>query len=1054
MDEQSTWWENPEIFNVGQTKPHVNTISFPDLESALNSKKEESPFYKSLNGKWKFNWVRKPADRPKYFYKKNFDASHWNEINVPGNWELEGFGTPIYVNDRYPFERNPPHIPHDYNPVGSYKTTFSVPENWDGRKVFLVFEAIKSASYFWLNGQMLGYNQDSKTPVEFDISDFLQKGENQLSVEVYRWSDGSYLECQDMWRISGIEREVYLWSAPQNRVKDFFAKATLDDEYENGVLEVEVESDTNVEVFVKKPFSASLELQKCTRSSSAAEVEVESDEKVEVHVHSSFLTTLEFQEKARSSSEAENGSKHFNLTLNEVKKWTPETPNLYTLILKIGEEYITHKIGFRRIEIKNAQLLINGKSITIRGVNRHEHDEFRGHVITEESMIEDLKLMKQCNINAVRSSHYPNHRRWYELCDEYGFYVVDEANIEAHGMYVDERSLAKEKEWGETILDRTKRMFERTKNHACIITWSLGNEAENGQNFQKSYEWLKARDSTRPVQYEQAFEEANTDIVCPMYPPPDKLIEYAESNPTRPFIMCEYAHAMNNSCGNLVDYWNIIDQHDCLQGGFVWDWMDQGLAAESNGKKYWKFGGDFGEDMPSDDNFCINGLLFPDRTVHPSFWEVKKVYEPVKILKKNLSKVENINSNIDNELRENCPPLEWDQGGGIFIIENRFNFIDLSGFTIFYKVWKENEVLWNGTLDIATAANNKSFFHIDFQRLPSNMKEEVFIDFSIRTKREKPFLPIGFEIGKEQFQLKEKTLKKEIGSEKGQLNFQRSANLTEVYGSNFQIDFDEKTGLICSYKIEEKELLAEPIRPNFWRPPNDNDFGNKMPERCAVWQNAGKAFELKSFKIFEKENRVETVLFLTKVESFFKINYHISPKGKIEINCDFEPQKEDLPELPRLGLYFKMPNEFQKIKWLGKGPFENYPDRKAAALVGLYESTIEEQYVPYISPQENGYKTDNRKLTLFAASNYALQITSKDLFGFSTLNYSPEQLTRKKRGELHTIDLKKENTISVCIDSKMMGIGGVDSWGAFPLEKYQILPKNYSFTIVLEGIKV
>lgn len=982
LKENNHWWEDPSKFNIGQTKPHVNVVPFPDLESALSGKREDSPFYKSLNGKWKFNWVRKPADRPKDFYLNNFDVNNWDEINVPANWELEGFGVPIYVNDRYPFERNPPHIPNDYNPVGSYKTEFEIPENWDGRKVFLVFEAIKSASYFWLNGEFLGYNQDSKTPVEFDVSSFLKKGKNQLAVEVYRWSDGAYLECQDMWRISGIEREVYLWSAAQNHIQDFFVKAGLDENYEDGTLEVEIKTNSKKE---------------------EVEVLLFSDEK-----EKNILPRKEtFEEKIKSP-----------------QKWTAETPNLYTLILKIGTEYLCHKIGFRQIEIKNGQLLINGKSIMIYGVNRHEHDEKTGHLITEESMLKDIELMKQGNINAVRCSHYPNHRRWYELCDEYGLYVIDEANIEAHGMYFDKRSLAEEPTWTAAIMDRTKRMFERTKNYACIIGWSLGNEAENGANFRESYRWLKEQD-TRPVQYEQAMVESNTDIVCPMYPPMEWVKTYPKEFGDRPFIMCEYAHAMNNSVGNLNEYWDIIEQHDCLQGGFIWDWVDQGIAAKTEtGEKYWKFGGDFGPpDVPSDDNFCINGLLFPDRTPHPSFWEVKKVYQPIKIRQKNQFEYE---------------------------IENKFLFIGLSNFQLKWRIWnKEKEVAF-GSKKLSAEPGGKEVLVIDNHGLMIDDGLDCFINFSVKIINERPFLPAGFEVAKEQFMINfhqafvETIHESSLQWQNAKFTISENENKIFAHSKTLVIKVNKKTGLINELKNSNGDLIAQNIQPNFWRPPNDNDFGNKMPERCAVWNNPMEDSKLIEIKI--EENQIASKIFLEKLNTSLTLTYQFLVDGQLKIEVHFQPNEPDLlPDIPRVGLYFQMPNSFEKIEWLGRGPFENYPDRKTAAHIGFYKSSIDGQYEPYISPQENGYKCDSEFLKILNKNGKGLEVTRGFPFGFSTLPFSLEQLTRKTRGELHTYDLQKEERISVCIDHLMSGVGGIDSWGAKPLEQYQIPAREYNF---------
>jgi len=732
FDDENPFWENPEIFNLGQIKPHTNFISSLNVEefyNVNNSQKSNSKWVKSLNGKWKFHWVKKPVDRPKDFYKNDFDVSNWDEIDVPSNWELQGYGTPIYVNDSYPFPKNPPYIPHDNNPVGSYKKSFTIPADWDGKEIFIQFGAVKSAAYFWLNGEFIGYNQDSKTPVEFNITSLiekqakhLQKSENTISVEVYRWSDGSYLECQDFWRLSGMEREVYLWATPKTHIRDFFVKTDLDKDYVNALLQVEVEVENFDLEKKEKPFL------------------------VECQLYDENQILLEASEQNVDFQSDTNIIISLSNKIKNPKKWTAETPNLYNLTLVLRNEnnkviqMIGCKVGFRKLEIKNAQLLLNGKAITIKGVNRHEHDEVNGHVITENDMLEDIKLLKQNNFNAVRASHYPNHSRWYELCDEYGLYVVDEANIEAHGMgscfsqpYDEEAHTSALPNWKAAHLDRVKRMLERTKNHACIIAWSLGNEAGNGQNMQTAYEWVKQRDDSRPVQYEQAGEAKNTDIVCPMYPKIATIIEYAERTNDRPLIMCEYAHAMGNSVGDLQKYWDAIERFPNLQGGFIWDWQDQGILAKTaDGTAYWKYGGDFGgDDVPSDNNFCINGLVFPNRTIHPALLEVKKVYQNIKVEVVDLEK-------------------------GMFRIHNLFDFSTLANVLLRVEYIIDGTLTWIyelEDLDIAPQA----FEEVE---IPTNLKKdnlgECFLNLYFLTKEDQPMIPAGHEIAKEQIQLSNK----------------------------------------------------------------------------------------------------------------------------------------------------------------------------------------------------------------------------------------------------------------------------------------------------------
>lgn len=1002
MNSRERWWEDPTIFNVGQGLPHANFIPFPDIPSFLKERRENSPFYFDLNGMWKFNWSKCPADRPQAFYEKNYDVSSWPEIQVPSNWEIEGYGVPIYVNDRYPFPPNPPYIPNDYNPVGSYKKSFIVPDAWEGRRVFAVFEGVKSAAYFWLNGQFLGYNQDSRTPVEFELSDYLQEGENQIAVEVYRWSDASYLECQDMWRLSGLFRDVYLWSSPKTHIRDFFVKAELDDNYQHGILDVTVAIES------VPTFEYTLEWQ----------------------LYDADQLTLcgELNEQLQVLQDIKNP-----------KQWTAETPNLYTLalLLKDSEGHVVEvvgcKIGFRRIEIKAGQLLLNGKALVLKGVNRHEHDEDNGQVISEESMLKDIALMKSCNINAVRNSHYPNVARWYELCDEYGLYVIDEANVETHGMgselshksFDPEPHPAYRSEWKEAHLDRIRRMFERTKNHPSIIIWSLGNEAGNGENFKAAYYLLKSLDDSRPVQYEQAGEEWNTDIVCPMYPTLEYLEVYSNRNPKRPLIMCEYGHAMGNSLGNLVDYWNLIQQYPALQGGFIWDWVDQGIAAEQAGEKYWKFGGDFGDaSTPSDGNFCINGILLPDRRPNPSFWEVKKVYQYIQFTAVDLK-------------------------AGQIRIRNEYLFTDLSAFTIFWRLWNEEETIARGRFILNLDPQEEIEYQLDYEEAIFWGELNYFLDFSVCLNKDVPLLSKGTELAIEQFFVQEaepaQLAKKAVEIQESSVRIRAKSGAT-------QWNFDRNTGLLNSLQFDGKALLSSPIRPHFWRPPNDNDFGNGMPERCAVWRTAGRNTVLKALEITEEG--ILAKLFLPEVAADFSMHYQFLEEEELLIDCVFTPQSTDLPEIPRIGLYFTMPKDFRRLYYFGRGPHENYVDRKASALVDIYQSSVEEQSFPYISPQETGYKTDVRWMQLHNKAQCGLKVFGSPVLGFSALHYSPEQLTREACGSLHSIDLQQEDTISVCIDYLQMGIGGINSWGALPLEKYRIKPQQYAFSFRLKAVRL
>ena len=611
-------WMNPVITGINNEPPHATLMPFQDKETAQRGIREESSYFRSLNGPWKFHWVSRPADRPAYFYRPSYDVSAWKDIQVPGNWQLQGYDIPIYLNMTYPFKKDPPRIQEDFNPVGSYRRTFTIPPGWDGRQTFLHFDGVESAFYVWLNGRMVGLGKDSRTPVEFNITSFLKTGENTLAVEVYRWSDGSYLEDQDFWRLSGIFRDVYLFSTPQVHIRDFEVKTSLSDNYTKAVFSV-----------------ASRVRNYGTSASSGHSVEVTLIEGDTVAARTTPIGKTD-AEYIAPGAEAIIPVK---ATINNPRLWTAEAPHLYRVLLTLRDgagnaiEYEQCLFGFREVVVRDGHLLVNGKPILVKGVNRHEHDPDLGHFMTEASMVQDIVQMKRHNINTVRTSHYPNTPRWYELCDRYGMYIIDEANIESHGMgYDPDQTLANKPEWLPAHMDRMQRMVERDKNHPCVIIWSLGNEAGDGTNFQAMSEWTHRRDPSRPVHYERAGLRAHTDIVCPMYSRIEQLLDYVKTRQERPLILCEYAHAMGNSVGNLQDYWDVIESHDQLQGGCIWDWVDQGFRRRmADGREYFAYGGDYGE-KETDGDFCCNGLVLPDRTVTPKTLEVKKVYQNIKFI--------------------------------------------------------------------------------------------------------------------------------------------------------------------------------------------------------------------------------------------------------------------------------------------------------------------------------------------------------------------------------------------------------------------------------------
>jgi beta-galactosidase len=1003
-------WENPKMFNQNKEAPYATLLPFADVNSALNNRPGDSPFYKSLNGMWKFNWVQKPADRPQDFHKNNFDVSGWDDIPVPSNWELQGYGIPIYVNIPYAWTKKPepPFVSHDDNPVGSYKRSFTVPQDWKGRQIFLHFGAVKSAFYLWINGKYVGYSQGAKTPAEWDVTKFLNKGENTVALQVYRWSDGSYLECQDFWRMSGIERDVYLYSTPKLRIRDYFVHTDLDENYEDAVLKVDLDLQ-NFNSNTASGFSVKMSLL---------------DESKETVVSSTQNVKVKGTDKKNVVLE-EN--------INNPLKWTAETPNLYSLVIELLDknskttEVVSCKIGFRKVEIKNGQLLVNGVAVLFKGANRHEHDEFTGHVISKESMIKDIELMKRFNLNAVRTSHYPDDPRWYELCDKYGLYLIDEANIESHGMgYNPDKTLGNNPDWKEAHLDRIERMVERDKNHPSIIMWSMGNEAGDGVNFEAGSEWVHQRDKSRPVHYERAELKPHTDVFCPMYASIPQIRDYAESDPYRPLILCEYAHAMGNSVGNLQDYWDVIEKYDVLQGGFIWDWVDQGLVKyDGNGTKYWAYGGDFGPaDIPSDDNFCINGLINADRTVHPSLWEVKKVYQYIKFNPLNLAL-------------------------GKFEIFNCFDFINLDNVNIFWRVMAEDEEVLNGVIskpDIAP--KGKKSYAIDLSSISVEPGLECFLNFSAKTTKATELVPAGFEIATEQFKLPlEKQAPKISTKNFAPLKVEKAENRVRVFNELFFIVLNTITGEIENYNFNGRELLHKAPVPNFWRAPTDNDIGNNMHKRCAMWKKASLNRKVKDYQIEEKSNQIKvTIVYdLPDVNSEYTVLYTIFGNGEILVKNHFVPGSTDLPELPRIGMRMQLPKELKNVSYFGRGPEENYWDRKTGSLVGVYNTTVADLYYPYVNPQENGHRTDVRWVALTAADGTGLLVSGVPLIEFSALNYTIKDFSQTARGTKHTVDLVEKDFVELNVDYKHMGLGGDNSWGARTHKQYTIQPLEYTF---------
>jgi beta-galactosidase len=1026
-------WENPEMFNQNREEPRASFISFPDASSALVTEKSESSNYISLDGTWKFNWVKTPAERPYWFFKDDFDTRGWDDIEVPSNWELKGYGVPLYVNAGYPFKKNPPFIHHDWNPVGSYKRSFKVPASWKSREVFVTFGAVSSAFYLYVNGQLVGYSQDSKVPAEFNITKYLKGGRNSIAVEVYRWSDGSYLEDQDFWRLSGIQRSVYLHSRPKTYIRDFFAKPALENGYNDGRLDIEVE---------------------LARS--------------EGYTGGSYIEAVLYEngkEVASGSQEATvaagKGAAGFSFPVPAVKKWSAEDPVLYDLVLTLKDkrgremESVTCKTGFRSVEIKDAQLLVNGRAIYLKGVNLHEHHDVNGHVIDRATILKDIRVMKSHNINAVRTSHYPQQELWYEMCDLYGLYVIDEANIESHGIgYDKDVTLGDKPEWAAAHLDRMVRMVERDKNHPSVIIWSMGNEAGDGHNFLAGYNWIKSRDDSRPVQYERAEKSTNTterhtDIWAPMYASIEYIERYAlDTMNNRPLIQCEYAHAMGNSVGNLQDYWDVMEKYPILQGGFIWDWVDQGLlTTNEEGIPFWAYGGDFGEEgMPSDGNFCLNGLVMPDRKGHPALEEVKKVYQYIGFEPVDLSR-------------------------GIIRVLNKYEFTDLSDFSLSWEITSDEGTIASGQLPVLNLKPGESVV----TSVPYEIKDpapgaEYFLNMRASRGAEWNLVPAGHIYASQQYKLPVQIAPPAITpSEMALLVTESIGEEFFVRGETFAAAFNLVTGQLASLKSGGTELIKSGLRPDFWRAPTDNDYGNNMPRRQGVWKRAGERATVRDVRIQNPAMGITRLIFEydipseggEKVAGLTTI-YTVYGTGDIVVSNTLNKVSLQVPEVPRIGMMMQLPVEYQNLKWYGRGPHENYNDRYTSAEVGLYESSVAEQYVPYIRPQENGYKTETRWLTLTDENGNGLLVVGEPLISFAALHFihddfeSPGKLSGYRRDaksvNTHTSDLSPRDLVKLNIDLGQMGVGGDNSWGAMTHPQYRFTGQRYSYSFRIRPV--
>ena len=1070
---------NPKLTSINREPARSTFTSYVTEADAVINDRKNGTFRLSLNGKWKFHYVETFADRPTDFMMDRVDASRWPDINVPGNWELQGFGTPIYVNQPYEFcssgyppywdKPNPPYVPQEWNPTGTYRREFTLPGDWDDKEIFLSADGVRGAAFYYLNGKFVGMSKDAKTPARFNVSAIAKKGKNVIAIQIHRFSDANYLECQDFWRISGIERDIYLYAQPQIHLTDFKVESPLDENYRNGILKVKVQF-TN-ESGQNSPFLVGYRLlDKNDQQIAQSSTQVSGDQ-----------TEVEFTKK----------------TIQEPLQWTAETPNLYTLVVSLKRpngdviEATSCKVGFRTVEIKDKQLLVNGQPILVKGVNYHEHNENTGHYVSEELMKKDFELWKRYNVNTVRTCHYPQQERFYELCDEYGIYVIDEANIESHGMGYDLRvggTLGNNPEWLKAHMDRTINMFERNKNYPSLTFWSLGNEAGNGYNFYQTYLWVKNADKdimNRPVNYERAQWEWNSDMYVPQYPGADWLENIGKNGSDRPVAPSEYAHAMGNSTGNLWGQWQAIYKYPNLQGGYIWDWVDQGLLQkDKNGREYWAYGGDFGVDAPSDGNFLCNGLVNPDRGPHPAMAEVKYVHQ-----------------NVGFEA--------VDAAAGIFKITNRFYFTNLKKYQIHYNVLANGKTIKGGkvSLDIAPQASKE--FTVPVNGLKAQPGTEYFVNFSVTTTEPEPLIPTGYEIAYDQFQLP-------IQAEKSIYKANGPALKTTIQGDELIVSsskvnfvFNKNSGLVTSYKVDGTEYFKDGfgIQPNFWRAPNDNDYGNSTPKRLQVWKQSSKNFRITDATMTAEDKAVSlNVTYLLAAGNLYVVTYKIYPNGIVNVNAkftstDMQPTETEVSEatrmatftpgsdaarkaaskleVPRIGVRFRLPAQMNNVQYFGRGPEENYIDRNHGTLVGVYKTTADQMYFNYVRPQENGHHTDTRWIALSPNKGNGLVLVADSLIGFNALrnsiedfdseealphpyqwnNFSPEEVANHDENAArnvlrrmhHVNDITPRDFVEVCVDMKQQGVGGYDSWGARP-EPFHQIPANrdyqWGFTLV------
>lgn len=1035
-----TEWHDLQVNEINRLPLHTMHFAydpndFPGTGAEYLDKKK-SMNYLSLEGTWKFNWVANADERPTDFYKTDLDDSKWNNIQMPGNWEMLGYGQPEYVNVGFAwrghFDQQPPAVPTKDNHVGSYRREINIPSNWDGKRVIAHFGSVTSNIYLYVNGKFAGYAEDSKVAAEFDITPFLKKGKNLIAFQTFRWCDGSWCEDQDFWRLSGPARENYLYArSKDHRLLDVRVETDLKNNYKDGYLNItaKVQGNTLAYFGLYDP--------------DGKEVIVTGTDNVR------------------------NGVAKYQLRVKNVRKWSAETPNLYTLVVSpiqnggmyLPYEIVQVKVGFRKVEIKNKQFLVNGQPVLLKGADRHEMDPDEGYNVSEQRMIQDIMMMKRMNINAVRTSHYPNDPRWYDLCDKYGLYVVAEANQESHGFQYGDDAAAKKPEFAKQIMERNQHNVSMFYNHPSIVTWSMGNETVMGDNFLKAYKWIKSQDKTRPVQYEQARRGEGTDIFCPMYYPVSACEKYAKDpNSPMPLIQCEYNHTMGNSGGNLSDYWNLIRKYPILQGGFDWDFVDQALHRnivkpmsilpykmnnEELRKIEYCYGGDYNKYDPSDNNFNCNGIIGPDRQMNPHAYEVAYQYQNI------WAKMVNAET-------------------GEVSVHNENFFRDLSNYALAWSLEEDGVETQNGTIaDLDVPAQQTKNFTIPYDK--SKIKgKEVFLNIDFRLKEAEPLLTAGQVMAYAQLPVVtkqacsgdcSKMLAQGHGKKKMKLAAKKN-NVVAVTTPNLTFKIDRSTGLISEYAYNGKSLLGEggTLKPNFWRAPTDNDMGAGLQKKFKAWKNP--QMNLKNIDV-KKDKKTNSVTILTsfdmpEVQGQMDITYVVfANTGAVKVTEDFKATEgAKVSDMFRFGMLMQMPYTMEKSNYYGRGPIENYSDRKDCMRIGVYTDDADNQYFPYIRPQESGTKSDIRWWKQTDATGLGLQVKSCTPFYASAIHFDTEELDDgDDKEQRHSFDLKKSKFTNLFLDSAHMGVGGENSWGAWPLEKYRVHygNKTFTFTLIPQG---